>query len=101
LVVCAKCHVRMLLSYGGSTNQPLYCCTLHAANYGTPSCQRVAGSGLDQLVSRRVLAALEPAALALSVEAAPHVEQERTTVTRAWHQRRARARYAAARAARR
>jgi len=100
LVVCAKCNVRMLVSYGGSTNQPLYCCTLHAANYGTSSCQRIAGSGLDQLVSRSVLAALEPAALALSLEAAQHVEQERATVTRVWHQRLERARYEAERAAR-
>ena len=51
LVVCTKCTVRMLVSYGGSTNQPLYCCTQRSANYGTQSCQRLAGPGLDQLVS--------------------------------------------------
>jgi len=100
LVVCAKCNVRMLVSYGGSTNQPLYCCTVRSANYGTQSCQRVAGPGLDQLVSRSVLAALEPAALAVSLEAAQHVEQERATVTRLWQQRLERARYEADRAAR-
>jgi hypothetical protein len=90
----------MLVSYGGSTNQPLYCCTLRAANYGTQSCQRLAGPALDQLVSRSVLAALEPAALALSLEAAQHVEQERATVTHVWQQRLERARYEADRAAR-
>lgn len=100
LVVCAKCNVRMLVSYGGSTNQPLYCCTLRAANYGAQSCQRLAGPGLDQLVSRHVLAALEPAALALSLEAAQHVEHERAAVTRVWQHRLERARYEADRAAR-
>ena len=69
LVVCAKCNVRMLVSYRGSTNQLLYCCTLHLANYGAPSCQRLAGPELDQLVSRHVLAALEPAALGLDLKA--------------------------------
>jgi len=100
LVECAKCNARMLVSYGGSTNQPLYCCTLRSANYGIQSCQRLAGPRLDQLVNRYVLAVLEPAALALSVEAAQHVEQERAAVSRVWQQRLERARYEADRAAR-
>jgi hypothetical protein len=98
LVVCARCNVRMLVSYGGSTNQPLYCCTQRLANYGAQSCQRLAGPGLDRLVSRHVLAAREPAALAL--EAAQHVEQERAEVTRVWRHRLERAHYEAERASR-
>ena len=47
-----------------------------------------------------MLAALEPAALALSLEAAQHVERERAAVTRVWHQRLERALYEADRAAR-
>jgi len=87
LVVCGKCQVRMLVSYGGSTNQPLYCCTQRLANYGATSCQRLAGSALDQWVSQQVLAALAPAALDLSLEAAQRVELGRTELTRVWQQR--------------
>ena len=100
LVSCAKCNVRMLVSYGGSTNQPLYCCTQKLANYGITSCQRLAGPSLDQWVSQQTLAALTPAALALSLEAAQRVEQERGEVARMWRQRLERAAYEAERASR-
>jgi DNA invertase Pin-like site-specific DNA recombinase len=100
LVICAKCNVRMLVSYGGSTNQPLYCCTRKLSNYGTTSCQRLAGPGLDQWVSQQTLAALTPAALALSLEAAQRVEQERGEVGRVWQHRLERATYEADRASR-
>jgi hypothetical protein len=48
----------------------------------------------------RVLAALEPAALELSLTATKHLEQERAELDRLWHQRRERAAYEVERAAR-
>jgi hypothetical protein len=68
--------------------------------YGQPPCQQVAGPCLDAFVRRWVLAALEPAALELSLEAATHLEQERRELDRLWQQKLERARYEADRAAR-
>jgi hypothetical protein len=55
---------------------------------------------MDSYVVERVLAALVPAALTLSLEAAAHVEEERAALERLWQQRRERAAYEAERAAR-
>ena len=63
-------------------------------------CQQLAGPGVDQFVSEQVLAALEPAALALSLEAAQHLEQEREDLAQLGQQRRERAASEAERVAR-
>jgi hypothetical protein len=60
----------------------------------------VAGPTLDKFVSERVLAALEPAALELSPEAAKHFEREREDLEKPWWQRLERATHEAERAAR-
>src|SRR5207249_2518262 len=65
-----------------------------------PLCQGLAGSVLDDLVAAQVLAALEPAALELSVVAADDIEQERARLHRNWQQQVERARYEAERARR-
>jgi hypothetical protein len=70
------------------------------ANYGGELCQHLAGPPLDELVSQQVLTALEPAALELSLEAARHLEQERTDLDRLWQQRLERAVFETERAGR-
>ncbi len=67
---------------------------------GEPKCQHLAGPCLDTFVSQQVLAALEPAALELSLTATERVEQERAELDRIWQQRRERAAYEVERAAR-
>jgi hypothetical protein len=67
---------------------------------GEPRCQHLAGPCLDAFVSQQVLAALEPAALELSLTATEQMEQERAELDRLWQQRRERAAYEAERAAR-
>jgi hypothetical protein len=100
LVVCGRCGARMLVRYGGSQQHQSYVCTRHAADYAAPSCQHLAGPCLEQWVSTQVLAALEPAALELSLEAAAHLERDRADLAQLWQQRRERAAYEAERAAR-
>jgi len=68
--------------------------------YGGPRCQHVAGPCIDALWSEQVVAALEPAALELSLAATARVEQDRADLERLWLQRRERADYEVARAAR-
>jgi hypothetical protein len=65
-----------------------------------PRCQSLAGRVLDEFVAKQVLAALEPAALELSIAAADDVQQERQRLTEHWQQRLERARYQTGRAER-
>jgi hypothetical protein len=67
---------------------------------GEPVCQRVQAAVLDAVVSRQVLRVVTPAALALSMQAAADLAQERARLHQHWQQQRQRAAYAAAQAAR-
>ena len=100
LVVCGKCGARMTVRYSGQAALPGYWCTRQMSDYGGESCQQLAGLCLDQFVSHQVLAALEPAALELSFEAAQHLERERAELERVWQQRLERAAYDVERARR-
>ena len=100
LLVCAQCGCRLTVRYGGAQNRHTYLCSRQMADYGGSVCQHVAGAGLDQFVSQQVLAALAPAALELSLEAAAHLERERAELAQLWQQRLERAAYEAERAAR-
>jgi hypothetical protein len=102
LVFCARCRCRLQVNYAHRTDRTLalYECTQRRAMYGEPLCQHVPGPCLDAYVSRQVLAALEPAALELSLAAAERVQQDRDELTRVWQHRLERARYDADRAAR-
>ncbi len=100
LVVCARCGSRLAVRYRGPRTRQTYVCQRLQDTYGGPSCQHVPGACLDEFVGRQVLAALEPAALELSLEATQRLEQERDELARLWQQRRERAAYEAERAAR-
>ena len=90
----------MAVSYVADTQHYADECARMRLDYGAERCQHLAGAGLDAWVSQQVLAALTPAALELSLQAAAHVEQERADLTRLREQQVARARYATARAGR-
>src|SRR5262249_56601277 len=100
LVVCAHCGRHMALSYSADAHRYAYECARMRLDYGAQRCHHLAGAGVDAWVSQQVVAALEPAALELALQAAAHVEQERTDLTRLWQQQVERATYAAERAGR-
>jgi DNA invertase Pin-like site-specific DNA recombinase len=100
LAVCARCGCRMTVRYSGSPSRPTYVCTRQMVDYGGEVCQYLAGPCVERFVSQWVLAALEPAALELSLAAAQQLERERAELERLWQQRRERAAYEAERAAR-
>ncbi len=100
-VVRARCGCRMTVHYdNGGDYLHTYECVERWTHYGEPKCQHLAGPCLDTFVSQQVLAALEPAALELSLTATERVEQERAELDRLWQQRRERAAYEVERAAR-
>jgi DNA invertase Pin-like site-specific DNA recombinase len=78
-----------------------YTCAFYPSNYGTGRpCQHIAGPALDAYVAARVLDAVAPAALEVSMAAAAQAENERAALDKHWRQRVERARYAADRARR-
>jgi DNA invertase Pin-like site-specific DNA recombinase len=100
LLICGRCGCRMQVRYGGPKKLHSYTCTRLATDYGADTCQYLPGTPLDEFVSEWLLKALEPAALALSLEAAAHLETERAELDRLWQLRLERAAFEAERAAR-
>jgi hypothetical protein len=85
---------------GKGREHHVYFCSRLASDYGGKACQNVSGPTLDEFVTRKVLEALKPAALELSLAAAEHVEREREELDHLWHKRLERAAYEAERAGR-
>ena len=100
LLICAKCGHRMAVRYSGQGNRHIYYCSRMLIDYGTDACQSMAGPPLDKFISHKVLQALEPASLELSLEAEKNPEREREDLTRLWQQRLERAAYESERAGR-
>lgn len=95
LVVCGRCGHRMLVSYtNASTAKTLrYCCQREAIDYGAAACQSLSGAALESLVIERLLQAVSPASLELSLAATADIERERRQLDEHWQQRLARSRY--------
>src|SRR5262249_15378208 len=96
LVACGICGHRLQLNYEtsgrGLTGRD--CCQRRPGNYGEPRCQQRPAGFLDDHVVARVLSALAPAALELSVTAASQAEARRAETGRIWRQRLERADFA-------
>jgi hypothetical protein len=90
----------MTVRYGGSRNKHSYLCGRQSTDYGGEVCQHLSGAPLDEFVSKKVLEALKPATLELSLEAAKNLESEREELDRLWNARLERAAYESQRAGR-
>jgi hypothetical protein len=100
ILTCGRCGQRLLVSYSGRASRLRYSCARAAIEYAGPLCQGLAGGRLDELVAQQVLAALQPAALELSLTAADDLHQERARLHQVRQQELERARYEAERARR-
>jgi DNA invertase Pin-like site-specific DNA recombinase len=100
LLICGRCGLRMATQYNNNCRGLRYTCSRMAVDYGEPLCQSLAGEVLDEEVRRLVFAALQPAALDISLQVAEDLEGERARQRQQWEQRLQRARYEAQRAER-
>lgn len=100
LVVCGRCGLRMTAQYNNNGQMLRYGCVQEMSSYGLARCQSLVGRVLDDWVAQQVLAALQPAALEVSLQAIEDVQAERAQLHRHWQQRLERARYEAERAQR-
>ena len=90
----------MRVNYHGNDRRYSYVCSRQNTVYGGSSCQCLSGVPLDEFAEEKVLEALEPAALELSLEAAKNIESERAELDGLWQKRMERASYEAERAGR-
>ena len=100
LVVCGRCGHRMLVAYANTTaanpagtRTLRYCCQRDAIDYGQEACQSLSGAVLESLVVQRLLQAVSPASLELSLAATADIERERKQLDEHWRQRLTRSGY--------
>ena len=99
LLVCGSCGRHLQASYPAKSNAH-YTCERHLSQGTEQACYGLKAAPIDDLVSRQVLRALEPAALELSVRAIQDLERERQRLHRHWKQQLEQARYKTQRAER-
>ena len=98
LLVCGRCGHRLLVTYGNTGGASKaktlrYCCQREAIDYGTDVCQSLSGAALESFVAERLLQAVSPASLELSLAATADLEHERQQLDDHWQQRLARSRH--------
>jgi DNA invertase Pin-like site-specific DNA recombinase len=99
LLVCGRCGRRLQISYKGG-RKSYYSCLRHHHDPNHPRCPGLGAGPIDHCVAEQVLHALEPAALALSLQALHDLEEERRRLDQHWQQRLQRAHYETQRAER-
>jgi len=70
-----------------------YGCLREALDYGGAICQSLSGAALESFVVERLLQAVSPASLELSLAASAEIERERQQLDDQWQQRLARSRW--------
>ncbi len=100
LVVCGRCGYGLRTCYGGYNSKPSYRCSARTSLYGDAHCQCVKAKPLDDEVARLAILALQPAAIAVSLQVTEDFHQQRETAEKLWKQRLERAAFEVDRAAR-
>jgi DNA invertase Pin-like site-specific DNA recombinase len=103
LLLCARCARRVTVRYTGNGGiYPSYECTRAKLDgFATTHCLSVRSQEIDAAVSQRVLEALQPAQLAIALQAYEELAQRATAVDRQWQLKIERAEYEAQLAQRR
>jgi DNA invertase Pin-like site-specific DNA recombinase len=97
IMVCGNCGRRMHATYRSKSTAYYVCMRKHLE---LSDCRGLSSAAIDDLVTKQVFLALEPAALELSLKAIESVQQERQRLNRHWEQRLERAAYEVQRAER-
>jgi DNA invertase Pin-like site-specific DNA recombinase len=98
LIVCGQCGMRMVTQYKNNGKGLRYTCLRRSVDYGEDLCQSLPGKALDELTTKLVFQALEPAALEISLRVAEDIEAQRAQLVSHWDHGLERARYAVERA---
>jgi DNA invertase Pin-like site-specific DNA recombinase len=102
LLLCGRCGQPMHVGYQGTNgSRSVYLCNARQIHYAEAACQRVPGAAVDRFVLERLLAALTPGQIELSLAAVAELERQQADVACQWQRRLEAARYAAVLAQRR
>jgi DNA invertase Pin-like site-specific DNA recombinase len=102
MVLCGRCGQAMYTHYQGNRGGYVtYNCCADQLHYGKDVCQRIPGSGVDELVARKVIAALTPAQIELSLAAMAELERQQAELHEQWQRQLEGAQYKAQLAQRR
>jgi DNA invertase Pin-like site-specific DNA recombinase len=102
LVLCGHCGRAMHVDYPGAQGTRIvYLCNMRQMQYGETACQRMPGAAVDAYVAERLLAALAPAQIALSLAVLDELEHQQAELLAQWQRRLEAARYGASLAQRR
>jgi DNA invertase Pin-like site-specific DNA recombinase len=95
LLLCGRCGRRMHVGYNNVNAKKTlrYNCLRNAIDYGEEKCQSLSGTVLEAFVVERLLQAISPASLELSLAATKNIEHERKQLDDHWQQRLTRSRY--------
>jgi DNA invertase Pin-like site-specific DNA recombinase len=101
IVGCGRCGRRMTVRYMPDGLRPIYVCAQVHKDFAGTTCQFMRGDGIDAAVVQLLLEAIEPAQLAIALEAVEHLEAQARAIDHQWQLRLERARYEADQARRR
>jgi DNA invertase Pin-like site-specific DNA recombinase len=95
-ILCGRCGQPMHVGYQGTNGQrSVYLCNARQIHYSEPACQRVPGKAVDQWVTERIMAALTPAQIELSLAIVEELDRQQAELNQQWLRRLDAARYAA------
>jgi DNA invertase Pin-like site-specific DNA recombinase len=96
LLLCGRCGRPMHVGYQGTNgSRSVYSCNSGQIHFGESACQRIPGKAVDQFVTDKVLAALTPVQLELSLAVADELQRQQEELIRQWQRRLDAAQYAA------
>lgn len=95
-ILCGRCGRPMHVGYQGTNgSRSVYVCNSNQLHHGEAACQRMPGKAIDEFVSERLLAALTPAQIELSLALVEELERQQVELNKQWQRRIEAARYAA------
>jgi DNA invertase Pin-like site-specific DNA recombinase len=87
-IVCGRCGRPMHVGYQGTNgSRSVYVCNSNQLHHGETACQRMPGKEIDAFVSERLLAALTPAQIELSLALVEEVDRQQTALNQQWQRR--------------
>lgn len=102
MVLCGVCGRSMYTQYAAGRGRYIaYVCCVEQFRFGKAICQRIPGERVDQCVTQRLLEALTPVQIELSLAALAELERQQAELHQQWQRQLEAARYAASLAQRR
>jgi DNA invertase Pin-like site-specific DNA recombinase len=95
MVLCGRCGKRMYVFYNGDGGRfSTYVCSTNQGRFAEHVCQRVPSTSVDRAITQRLLDALSPAQIELSLAAFAELERQQAELDQQWQRQLEGARYA-------